>query len=480
MKKWKNCDMRLAAYSLGVVLLFFGINFIPEFSVDTYSMFEVSQWEWLLHTSGRIVSVFFFWLFEQLPLSGTEIYFISWFVAVVCMSIAVYILAKMIYIITSNLWICVGISFMTIANIFSIEYFLFVEKGIFMLAILMNVLAVYYFDKYMDNGKLWELIFSFFFLLIAVFIYQTSLGVFVVISLPFIWKHSKRFWEFAKNTFIAAMLYGVNLVIAFCALKLLGSSRINTDFDWIKNVRETLKWFKIVTLGSLSILPKNCFGVLLLLLVVGILCSLRHHERKGYILLGMMFLVAGAYVVGFFPYFSGVADGYSPRILYPFASILGVLLIYYCLNGLDKLKLGYWIMCIGIIATLVIQYVSFTEIIIERYKVNQTDKYLTEVIASRIQEYETLSQQKIQYISFYRDQNPCYCYSDLNTASFLSVRAHGTSWSDLNSLNYYLNSSYKVGDINDSYAEYFGQNNWDVYSENQLIFDGDTLHICAY
>ena len=475
-------NIMLAGYSVVLVMLFFGINFMQEFSVDTYSMFEVSQWKYLLQTSGRAVTIFVIWLFEQLALPGSVVYFISWSAAILFLSLAVFVLAKMIYTMTECPAVSTVISFLTIANVFSIEYFLFVEKGMFMLALFMNVLAVYFFEKYMRGGKAGWIGGAFLCLLTAVFIYQTSLGLFVIISLPFIVKHSERIKTFFLHCLIAALLYGSNMLLAYLVLKkIFNSGRISDSVDILQAIKDTLPWLGNVTKDTLGILPSNVFMIVLLVIGgVTLICCVKYSEKKLPALLGVVVVILGSYVVGFFPYFVGISNSYSPRIIYPFASILGALLIYFCINQFNRQKVGYAAVCVSMVLMLLVQYFSFTEILMERYKVNQTDKYLTEVIAAEIQEQELRTGVGIKYVCFYSDQSITYCYPGLNTASFLSVRAHGTSWSDINSLNHLLGTSYEKGQRNDAYADYFSQQNWDVYNEDQLIFDGDTLHICVY
>lgn len=481
MNRVKKDNFLLAIYCIGIVMLFFGVNYIQEFSVDTYALFAGYDWKFMLHSNGRLITILICWIFEQLPLSGHMIYFISWCNAVLFLSLAVYILAEMIYKMSNCQLLSVCISFLSIANFFSVEYFLFIEKGVFMLQLLLIVIAVYLFEKYMHYNNWKHLLSAFICLLVSVFIYQTNIGLFVIISLPFIIKNSSDLKKFFRYCSLVAVFYGVNMLIAYLVTKIiLDSNRISSDIDILNSMKDTWKWIKIVTKNGLNILPDNFFLCVLLILICGGIYCIKYAKKKLFDFGGLLFIICGCYFAGFFPYLTGITASYSPRILYPFASILGVLLIYYYVKELDKHKSGYSVILICTILTLVVQYAAFTDILLERYQMNQTDKYLSEIIELQIRNYEAETNQEIKYVCFYNDMYPCYCYPDLNTASFLSVRAHGTTWSDLNSLNYYLGTSYEKGAPRADYAAYFLQNNWDTYSEEQLLFDGDTLHICAY
>ena len=66
------------------------------------------------------------------------------------------------------------------------------------------------------------------------------------------------------------------------------------------------------------------------------------------------------------------------------------------------------------------------------------------------------------------------CYGDLIVSAFY------TSWSDIQALNYYLHSNYEKIVPSDEYMEYFASKNWNRLSQDQLLFEKDTLHICVY
>jgi len=61
------------------------------------------------------------------------------------------------------------------------------------------------------------------------------------------------------------------------------------------------------------------------------------------------------------------------------------------------------------------------------------------------------------------------------------VRAFATSWSDVNHLNVILEKSYlKKNPDQKIFNQHFKGKNWDSFSTEQLVFDGEILHICVY
>ena len=61
-----------------------------------------------------------------------------------------------------------------------------------------------------------------------------------------------------------------------------------------------------------------------------------------------------------------------------------------------------------------------------------------------------------------------------------NTRAFVEFWSDVNAVNCYLGRHYERGVAQAEYNDYFYGKNWDDFSAEQLVFDGDTLHLCVY
>ena len=60
------------------------------------------------------------------------------------------------------------------------------------------------------------------------------------------------------------------------------------------------------------------------------------------------------------------------------------------------------------------------------------------------------------------------------------VSAFYTNWSDIRVVNYYLKTDFERAEQNEQYREYFSGKDWKALSNQQLIFDNDTLHLCQY
>ena len=178
---------------------------------------------------------------------------------------------------------------------------------------------------------------------------------------------------------------------------------------------------------------------------------------------------------------------WAMRVVYPIASIIGVIAIDLYVNkksGLESIqafKILDKVVLMAIVVLLVGQYFSFNSIYIDRYKLNFADENRANYIGEAIHEYQESSGKKITKVAFYTDESTVHpFYPNLYYGGDLIVSSFYTGWSDITSLNYYLGTSYKRAEQNEKYVEYFSQKDWNTLSQEQLIFDGDTLHVCVY
>lgn len=88
---------------------------------------------------------------------------------------------------------------------------------------------------------------------------------------------------------------------------------------------------------------------------------------------------------------------------------------------------------------------------------------------------------EITRIAVYQDASPSYpAYPGLYANGDLVVSSFYTAWSDVNAINYYLGTAYEKADQSEDYTQYFAGKDWSAPSAEQLVFDGDTLHLCNY
>ena len=159
IQKEKICILKIFI----LVILFFGINIYMNFATDTYSTFSIgfrdAAWDMIIR-NGRPVVALLYALYYISGLPNVYFYYISTILALLFLGVSIWIFQKILekYGIKENIRIV--LSFISIANVFIIEYFMFIEKSGFMLAILLNIVGIYLINLFFEQGVKKYYIFS--------------------------------------------------------------------------------------------------------------------------------------------------------------------------------------------------------------------------------------------------------------------------------------------------------------------------------
>lgn len=479
-----------------LVLLFFGANVYLCFATDTYLTFEsfdVAAKDMLLR-NGRPIIALFYELHFLSGLPNTFFYYSSAFFALLFLGAAVWLYNKLLrrYGLSENIGIL--LAFASIANIYIIEYFMFIEKFGFMLAILFNVIGVWCMNAFWENKntptRTRYLIGAIFAMTVAVFTYQGTVALFVILSIPIAFYYAKSFGDYVRNIFAIGFAYATPILLAFVAFKtIFNNTRIATSIDFSAELWEFWWGLQESSRETFSILPPYTFLAVVAIVLLAAVFSSIHTSKKAYLeWLNLLVLVAACCVFPAATILQG-SGWWASRTVYPLASIAAALVINSYVNtpplprggGRERNAVSKTISVAVIVTLLVIQYISFNRIYMDKYKSNALDENRCYYIGEAINEYEETNKIKVQKIAFYTDDDtaiPAYprlfCKDDLIVSSFL------TEWSNLNAMNYYLGTDYEKADPVEKYDAYFSSKNWDYLSQEQLIFDGDTLHLCIY
>lgn len=463
------------------VLLLFGVDCLPEFATDTYSTLKHSAWRHMLYDNGRLINAGVYYFFERyLNLSDTAIYSLSYVLGIIFLTGALFIVSKRIEEYGINIWYAIAIAIAIVINIYFIEYFLFIETGLFMFGVLFVTLAFNSTLNYIQGGGIRNLLIAETYLVAVVFIYQIYLGLYVILCCPFIIKHSINLKGFIKNNVLVTVEYTTAMIIGLITTKyILGSSRLPEKLDYWTIITNTLYKIKQYFWNSGYIIPQNLFAAVCIGLVfLNVYIAIK--SKRYIIVLQIVYLVVGVLLISFAPYFLGTTVDFTPRIMYPYASLIGVLLINIFMNTdmteyFNRKKIVYFLFLFAFL----FQMVSFNKIFIDRYKCNQTDKYVCSMIMDRIKNYEDETGIIIGTICIYEDASKTWSYPDLNKSQLI-LRSFDTTWSDVNSIIFYSGRDFVKGEPKDSYSEFFREKDWNTFSDEQLIFEGDTLHLCIY
>ena len=278
-------------------------------------------------------------------------------------------------------------------------------------------------------------------------------------------------------------MYAIPLGSAYGVGKfVLGVERlneVNEAAEEINPITNFVNIFSFVTFDNFYTLRKGVFVLWLALLVVALVLKLvavgRDWLKTAF---GFAYILVGCIVVSFLIYITGTSDACWPRMIYSYGIIFGVL-SFYLLNGEENLKAAHFLIIATAIIVLCADYISFEKTFVDRYKCNQEDLYFAEIIDQRISEYEEETGNVVDTICFYSDNNITY-YGRGYEKSRLSQRAETTVWSRQYSLFTYLDKVFEEGEKDPEIEEYFRGQDWNTFSEKQLIFRDNVLHLCAY
>lgn len=471
-----------------ITLLFFGILNKLEYATDTYSVFsaDIKQTLTIFCTSGRFITAFLGAIVYKLNFSYENIYFFSYLMAIIFMTLTLYLFYKIIYKdIKKN--IAILISILTILNIFSIELFLYIEKGIMILSLFFNVVALKFLIDFFEKERVKYVLVSVFFMLMANFCYQGTLALFVSLSVVYIIKYSKNIKEFLKNNIITALIYGMPTLLTYLvSRKMFNNSRISGEIIFKESIYKICSSLYQATLNTFGIMPKYSF--LFFIIISIILClvyflKLRNIKttKKVVLILGLVYINLGIVVTNILPQLvqNTASIWLVPRTIYSYASLIGIILLYLLINCDIERFTEKFIIIIAIIY-LSFQLISFNKIEKDRYILNYIDNSIANQIVSIVNEYEENNNIKIKKLALYYDLIPQYTYNDLMCFGDVNIKAFYPDWSLISLLSFHGISNLERIQKSEEINNIFNKQNWNYFNEEQIIFENDIMHLCVF
>lgn len=473
-------------------IFYYGLGFRINYQPDIYGRLDVPYNYYInLITSSdsRILTSILWCMLRWMPFS--IYYYVALILSMGLMTIAtwkwaIFLSSKIseknsinnIHTIFTSLTSCI-----TIANLFSSEYFLYTDLMVnSTLCIFLCVEASICFIKYIENKRNkfpWK---AAIFLFFIPFFYEIYGALFIILTIPFILFISKSFSSFIKNQLLAGILYSAGMLAkTIYTMAIVHNDRATFDQKTlISAVEEYAPQGSSPQQFFLSRVTFGMWGYMILCLVISIvLIYIVIKSRQSFEIIKGLYIVIVASIVSFIPFITRLTDNYRPRIYYPIGSLFGVLIVYGILKGfiqIDKITIIGKICITSIVVMALIQWFSFLQMYTDAYITNYEDKYISQMIEQSIKRYEKENHQEIKYISFYDDAERTK-YSIIGWC--LTQRAY-SSWGNLDALNFYMGEDYKTGETDMNIANYFIERNWNVFSEEQIIFKGNTAHICMY
>ena len=471
-----------------ITIVFFGALCKLQYAPDTYSVFTNDLMHSVKHflSCGTIVTAMATYVVMGiLQLSNEWTYILSYVFAMICMIIALYRLNKFIQKDVKNHIVSAIITTLILINPFSLELFLYIEKGIMVLSVLLCVLAVEQMDKFFQGNKK-SIIWAGIFMIIANCCYQGTVGLFVAISLIYIIKYSKNIKEFIVNNVIVALTYGIPALLNFLLVRFFfTNARVNGQMIFSESIKKVIVGIKRMVVDSYDLLPQYLF-LAIIVIVLGIIIykAIRENssiKEKILKILGAFYLIAGTLFATVAPQMLQDTNSiwFVARSSYPMAAIIGILVLY-LFTKFDIKKITKNIVIAILIVFLLIQYIYFMNYARDNYIGNYIDKQITLEINQEILNYEEETGNTVDTIAIYRDKTPQYVYPELRASGDINIKAYSADWCVSRILKLYTGREFNVIEANEEIKEQFEQESWDYFSEEQLVFENNIMHLCVF
>ena len=469
-----------------ILLLAYGCFFKFHLASDAYRIIDNSNAFMinLKFNEGRLFQVLYFIILDFCSLSIDSIdmymflYRINSILSIIILTICVLLVYKLIKdnLKTVNIqksiivFIC---SLLMFINISVSEYLLYFENVVMILGLFLAVFAAYI---YHTNTKLKYTIIPIL-ILMSSFCYQGVAQIFVILSalILLIKRTNNEQKNCLKDLFKILILYLFPLVINYFITWWLNCILPNIDPRLFTGILQSLKnllcFQNIITLTIYMIL----FGVLILFnpkLFMG--------KNLKMNLLNIFYLMTLS-IISFVVFVFNNSVRLIPRTLLNFIIIYPVLKIY-----ITNLKENHKFDIVWVAILLITNIGLVSHLQISNIKSTTQNINVVQSIIEAITEYETENNIKIENLAFYDDSliNDSYwkC-KDLLHYTYTCPIYYGY-WCDIYSMNVLSYRIFnRIDDSNvDKYIyDYFLSQDWDEPNiEEQIIFKGNTAHICRF
>lgn len=484
-------DNRIILYCAMVSVLFFGVFVHPNFATDTYFDATTTTRDvvGVFLRNGRIFTATYVAISKGLlGLSIAWQLRISYIIAIVATTLSIYIVYK---ILASLPWarkstldspsVLLLLATIIVINPFYIEYYSFYEQGIMCLGVLFSVLAAFSYNKCLSSRDKVYIISCLVFNMLSLLCYQGCYGIFLALAGFVALSRASNLKRLLTHIAVSGICYAVPALIELVIVRLMGTPRAATHFNLLATIRTiTSRW------GGLF----NFFGILfpyfpviflatLLFIAIANCAIAKNYRIFGKFFLRVVFVLLLCLLGALAPVLAERPDAIdiSPRIIYPFGTIIGLLLATTYATFHNK----YSARVITVVAAIIllVECYHFNSIAIGRQQLNALDRYKVSQIQNEITSYETKRHKDIKRVSFVIVNFPGDPYPINNLAS-INLSAFRTNWSDAAIINLYTGRHYERVEANTKQVEYCLHHAKPIFTADQIQFDGDKAIVCSY
>ncbi len=483
---------------LGITILFCQ-NFLQmHYSSDTYVLYDLGYMEYpskYFLLDGRLISTIVCYLAGILNIPIPAYIIGMDIIGIIFIATAIYLINQIIEDIIKpkknilKLMILAS-CFILILNQFTLEYLLFPESAVMCLGVLLNVIAT----KLMVNNPKHKYIKIFFVLLGAVFCYQGVLNMFPVFAIliyivkqivdtrEYKIKEKEFFIEMIKLTIIVVIVLSICMVAIQIGTKLLNSNQDRmmhlVDMEAVLLRGETvLEYLDELWNTTMHMLPDNTNTIVLIISFITMVIL----KTKKEIIMQYILLIMVSFIICIVPMFI-FNTGICGRVNEPLTMLWGASQIILLAQStiVNKEKTTKFIYSF-IIVSFIINNIFIMQNITEHIASNRVEENMGKTIKYTLEQYEQQTGNMITKFAYCYDQNPQQYAVGIRPIGSLTERKLACSWSISEAINFYCNRKLEPVRMSTKiYSEKMIYKDYKEFSEEQLIFDGDTLYILVY
>ncbi len=482
-----------------VITIFFCQNFLQmHYSSDTYVLYDLGYMKYPAEyflLDGRLISTIICYLGGILNIP-IPIYIIGMdFIGIIFIATSIYIMNRILEGIVKPEKITIKLAllascFVLILNQFTLEYLLFPESAVMCLGVLFNVIAA----KIMIDKPKHKYIKIFLCLLLAGLSYQGLLNMFPILAvLLYIIKQikDKREYKYKLKEFVIEMIKLAVIVlivlgISWSAVK-IGTTLLQSDQDrtiHFKNEKafatrqETvIEYLDELWNETMHMLPTHTNTIILVISFI-LLIALK---TKKEILMEYILLIILSFVICIVPMFifnTGIAGRVNEPLTMLWGASLIILLVQSTnISNIRKINLIYGF----IILSFIINNIFIMQNITEHIGSNRVEENMGKTIKYKLEEYEKTTGNRVTKFSYVYDKKPQQYAVGIKPIGSLTERKLACSWSILEAMNFYCDRKFeRVKMPTRIYTEKMLDKDYNEFTEDQIIFEGDTLYMLVY
>ena len=338
-------------------------------------------------------------------------------------------------------------SFILILNQFTLEYLLFPESAVMCLGVLFNVIAI----KFMVDNPKCKYIKIFLTLLVAVFCYQGVLNMFPVLAiLVYIVKQilDKREYKVKEKEFFVEMIklaFIVIVVLAICMVAIkLGKTLLNSNQDRMIHLvdmeavalrgQTVLEYMDELWNRTMHMLPENTNTIIVIITFVSLIIM----KTKKEIIMQYILLLIISFTICIVPMFlfnTGICGRVNEPLTMMWGASLIILLTKSCNIPEGKVTKFVYLL---ITVSFIVNNIFIMQNITEHIASNRVEENMGKIIKYALEKYEKETGNKVTKFAYAYDRKP------------------------------------------QQYAENMMDKDYEEFSEEQLVFKGDTLYMLVY